>query len=135
MALTDQEKDDIRYHLGYPGIRPTGVAFGAVIPVEMTFLLESTMDVLRDGQLERVRRFLCALEKIECLMVEFLPDAAVTKLGSGLEINQGSQDKLEHEYWRWAARLADILAVPFYPFAARFAAGQGARVKSVPVVS
>lgn len=135
MPLTDDDKESIRYHLGYPGIRPTGVSFGTVVPIEATFLLEANMDVLREGNVVRVQRLVCTLEKIECLMQEFLPDAAVNRLASGLEINQGSQDKLEREYWRWAGRLADILAVPFYPYAARFTAGRGPRVQSVPVVS
>lgn len=134
MPLTVEERVKIRHHLGYPNLS-TGqaMAFGSVIPIQAHFLLESSMNNLLVDAEPIVRRLICTLDEIECLMARALPDLQVTRTGSGVELDKTYNDTLEKEYMRFAARLCDVLAVPFHPFSLRYSGGQRGVVRSIPV--
>ena len=59
------------------------------------------------------------LDGIECRLVDALDRLAATRL-DGLELRPDETERLEGEYARWAARLANQLGVPLYPYAPRF---------------
>ena len=125
MAFTLQEKERIRYHLGYLNVTTaSSITFGVPTPLQTLFIVDSAMDrVLPEGE-DRVRTFVNILDGIECKMVEgqdFLP---ANRLGD-LEIRVGHIDQLEEEYTRFAGRLADQLGVPLYPYSTKFKRPRG----------
>ena len=132
MPFDAAEKERIRYHLGYLNVQPAAsIQFGQPRPIQTLFLVESAIEnVLPEGE-DRVRRTLRVLDEIECKLIDAQDRLAATQLDS-LHLREGEPDLLEHEYHRWAGRLADTLGVPLYPFAERFR--RSARVGSIPVV-
>lgn len=144
--LTELDRANIRHHLGYLAVGATNnnsqafpppgapgnaasVQFGIPRPVETLFLLELAMNQILEISIPRVRDMLGTLDLIERTMVQSIVRLAADKVGSitlrSSLPGQSEQDALEREYQRWAARLADDLGVPFYPFSRRFKAGTG----------
>ncbi len=119
-TLTDAEKSRVRYHLGYlaSGFAPS-LQFGLPRPVQTVFMLEQALSGLVEaGGLDRVRRILSFLDRIEEKMVCALDQLGVEQLGE-IKLRKEHPDLLEKEYDRWSSRLADILGVPKYPFSAK----------------
>lgn len=135
MALTDEQKERVRYHLGYLSSSPAGsLQFGQPRPAQTLFLVESAMGNLMAVAEPRVLRILGVLDDIECKLVEGLEYLVASSLDS-MQIREDHLDRLEREYWRWAGRLADVLGVPFYHYANRFRKeGRGSKAGSIPVV-
>lgn len=133
MPLTEQEKERVRYHMGYMGTSygggqaAAGIQFGVARPVQTAFLLEEAIQLLlvNPHALSRVRSLLGTLDKIECQLEAASCTLVAARLGE-LELHPGKDrgmfftDLLEREYKRWAERLADVLGVPFYPYSTRF---------------
>lgn len=132
-ALTDEEKERVRYHLGYPTVQLVGsVQFGLPRPLQTAFILESSMASLIATAIDRVRRYLQILDDIECKLVDAQCRLAAKQLGE-ITLRDDEPDKLEHEYWRWASRLADILGVPLYYYSNRFKGQSGVAAGNIPV--
>lgn len=132
MPFDAAEKERIRYHLGYLNAQPAAsLQFGQPRPIQTLFLVESAVENLLPEAEDRVRRFVRVLDDIECKLIDAQDRLAATQLDS-LYLRDGEPDLLEHEYHRWASRLADTLGVPLYPFAERFRRVRGAG--NIPVV-
>jgi len=128
MALQANEKEQVRYHLGYTGTGDKAASLVGGIPThhQTMFLLENAMTLLMPESEPRVRAILQILEGLECQMVSAQTNLAVRKLGE-LELREATAgethtDLLEREHTRWAKRLADIFGVPLYQFSAKFGA-------------
>lgn len=120
-ALTDAEKERVRYHLGYLETSfAASIQFGLPRPVQTVFMLESAMELLVNSDaIDRVRRILFTLDEIEEKLRAALCSMIAEQLGT-LKLRGNYTDLLEKEYVRWANRLADIFGVPKYFFSARF---------------
>ena len=128
MALTTAERERVRYHLGYLQVTAAAsLSFGIPRPIQTIFLVESSMTLLIVEAEPRVRRILDILDRTECRLEEAQERLAAKRLGD-LELRDGEPDQLEHEYDRWAKRLADIFGVPLYPYAARFGPARAGNV-------
>lgn len=134
MAFSDQEKERIRYHLGYLNTQPAAsIQFGQPKPIQTLFLVESAMDLVINTDAEdRVRNYLNVMDSIECKMVDALDRLAAKQLDT-LTLREDEIDKLEVEYYRWAGRLAGQLGVPLYPFALKFKLARGRMAGTIPV--
>lgn len=136
MALTAQEKERTRYHLGYGNVEPSAsISFGVPAPVQTLFLLEEAMNrMLPEGE-DRIRRYLKILDDIECKLVDAQDRLAAKSLGElVLERDHGNEpDLLEREYARWGMRLAEHLRVPIYPYAERYKQFAASMAGSIPV--
>ncbi len=126
-ALSDADKERVRYHLGYLNTSfAASLTLGIPRPVQTLFLVEDAMGLLIPQTVPRVLRILGILDDIECMLVKALPQLAVSRVGQ-LELHplkdrgKLSTESLEVEYVRWGNRLCDILGVPHYPFSARYA--------------
>lgn len=126
-ALTEEEKEKVRYHLGYleTSFAPS-IALGIPKPLQTVFLLEQGLTLLVNGfAVNRVRCILKVLDETEAKIFGAQSTLVADKLGE-LSLHplkaQGKlvTDSLEGEYRRWANRLADIFGVPIYPFSDRF---------------
>lgn len=149
MALTDQEIERVYYHLGYPEVvirngQAPSIQLGVPRPVETSFLVGQAVSSLVDDSIpytiDRIRRLLNILDNLENQIEAAACTLAAEKLGEmtlrGAEHGKTFPDLLEREYVRWAARLADVLGVPLYPYSRRFAnaaAMGGGGVYSIPV--
>jgi len=119
-TLTDEERAQIRYHLGYPNVSAVAsYQIGVPIPVQTAFLVESAMGRVIPLAIPKVREILALLDNIECRMIEGQKRLAANKVGE-IEVRPEEIPQLEREHTRWAQRLADILCVPLYPFSAKF---------------
>lgn len=130
MAFTPEEKANIRYHLGYPNVEPvSGYGLGIPIPLQTSFILESTMDRVIAVFEPKIRELLEVLDGIECNMVKAQKRLSANRVGD-IELRQTEISQLEAEHSRWAKRLADCLCAPIYPFSTKFA---GTRAGNIPV--
>jgi hypothetical protein len=119
-VFDSRERERIRYHMGYLSVAPAAsITFGIPVPIQTLFLIELSMDnVLPDAE-DRVRKFLTILDDIECRMIDGQTYLVATRMDE-IEVRPDHIDKLEDEYSRWAARMADELGAPLYPGSYKF---------------
>ena len=126
-ALTEEERERVRYHLGYMETSfAASLQFGIPRPTQTIFLVEQALGLLNNPfAVARVQKVLAILDNVECQLVGpgqqllYAEQLGELKLRPALE-GQTSTDLLEREYVRWARRLADIFGVPLYPYSDRF---------------
>lgn len=132
MPLSPEESERIHYHLGYLNTSTAAsIQFGLPRPIQTLFILDQAIVNMPEVALPRIRRILTILDNIECKLVNAQNRLAAESLGD-LKLRQGEPDLLEHEYWRWASRLADDMGVPLYAYSNRFK-GQGPAAGIIPV--
>ena len=139
--LTAEEKDNIRYHLGYLVANPTGsIQLGLPAASQPLFVVEQQLNRIPTTSIGRVRRMLAELDSIEDQMSDARVRMQAAKLGEITLRLPGEKatvetDALEEEYDRWGNRLANILGAPYYPYAKRFQGGgkPGMMLRRVPV--
>jgi hypothetical protein len=121
MGLSKDEKDRVRYHLGYPSVSTNAsLQFGLPKPLQSLFLIEDAMLFVLPGDPEdRVRRIIKIMDDIECKLVDAEDFLVAEELGN-MKLRDKHPDLLEKEYVRWGKRLADIFGVPIYPYAERY---------------
>ena len=133
MAFTDEEKQRIRYHLGYPSVKSAAaLSYGMVKPLQTLFLVESAMNLILPVAEDKVRGLLNTLDTIECRLQDAQTRMAATSVDT-LTMRRDEADALETEYRRWANRLADTLGVPLYAYSLRFQRQGAVYAGSIPV--
>lgn len=133
MAFTDEEKQRIRYHLGYPSVQPAAaLTYGMPKPLQTLFLVESAMNLILPVAEDKVRSLLTTLDTIECRLQDAQTRMAATSVDN-LTMRKDETDALEGEYRRWANRLADLMGVPLYAYSLRFHRGGVSFAGSIPV--
>jgi hypothetical protein len=132
LAFSEEEKERIRYHLGYLNVgAAASLQFGLPAPIQMLFIVESAMEkVLPVGE-DRIRSHISFMDKIECAMMEGIDYLPANRLGD-MELRKTHLHDLEDEYYRWANRLAGQLGVPLYLYAEKFQAARGRRGGMIP---
>ncbi len=125
MPLIDQDRERIRYALGYPSVKALAAAqFGVPRPLATNYQLETAMNQILENAVGRVRDILAQLDTIEQQMKDATGYMVADQLEE-LKLRADYPQLLENEYNRWAGRLADIFGVPYYGFSMRFQAGPG----------
>lgn len=133
MPLTTQDREKIRYHLGYINVQPAAsITFGVPRPQQTLFLVETAMSNILEESIPRVRQIVSVLDSIECKLIDAQERLKATELGE-LKLRRDETDALDKEYLRWASRLADLLGVPLYAYSQRFASLTQRRAGNVPV--
>ena len=134
MALTDEEKQRTRYHLGYPSVQSAAaLSYGMVKPLQTLFLVESAMNLILPAAESKLRSILGVLDGVECRLID-AQDRLAAKSVDSLTMRPDETAALEEEYRRWANRLADILGVPLYGYSLRFQRQGSAFAGSIPVM-
>lgn len=132
MALTDGEKQRIRYHLGYPSLTDAAsLSFGVPTLNQTNHLVESALNRLLEPSLEQIRSIVRVMDGIELQLISAQSRLRAEKLEE-LTLRGDECDALEGEYRRWGYRLADIIGAPIYPYSMRYKSG-GNMVTSVPI--
>lgn len=133
MALTDSEKERVRYHLGYPEVQPAAsITFGIPRPIQTAFLVESAMNLLLPVAEDRVRSIVGVMDGIECRLID-AQDRLAAKRIDQLELRDDEPSQLENEYQRWGFRLADTLGVPVYAYSTKYRRGGNKTITNVTV--
>lgn len=132
MALTTEEKQRVRYHLGYGAVQPAAaLTFGMVTPYQTAYLVESAMELVLPVAESKVRQIIDVMDGIECRLIDAQTRFAAESIDQ-LKMRDNEPQKLEEEYRRWGFRLADVLSVPVYPYSTRYFPAVGAAT-NVPV--
>ena len=133
MALTAEERQQVRYHLGFVSVFPAAsINFGMPRPIQTLFLVEQAMDYLMPVGEAKVRQIIGIMDGIECRLVDAQDRLAAQSLDN-LTMRADETDALEGEYFRWGGRLADTLGVPFYAYSNRYKKHGKAYAGSIPV--
>jgi hypothetical protein len=134
MALTEEERQKVRYHLGYMSVTAAvQITYGVAKPAQTLFLVELAMNNLMPVAEDKVRQLIGILDGIECRLVDAQERLAASSIDQ-LKMRADEPDALEHEYYRWGGRLADTLGVPFYAYSNRYkSGGQTKTVSNVAV--
>ncbi len=120
MALTTEERERVRYHLGYLQVQPAAsISFGIPRPIQTLFLVETALTNLLEVAEPRVRRIIQVMDDIECKLIDSVDVLEASQMGD-LHTRENAPGLIDKEYYRWASRLADVLGVPLYPYSARF---------------
>ena len=131
--LSQDEKQRVAYHMGYPAVTSAAsVAFGVPMMTQTNFLVYSILDKLLDSGIDQVRSISTVMDNIETKMIEAQDRLAATQLEE-LTLREDEIDKLESEYRRWGYRLSDITGAPVYPYSRRYAVGGAGSVSSIPI--
>lgn len=134
MALTDFERQRVRYHLGYPSVQPAAaITFGIVRPIQTLFLVESAMNLILPQAEDEVRRIIGIMDGVECRLVE-AQDRLAAKRIDNLELRDDEPAQLEAEYRRWGYRLADNLGCPIYAYSTKYRTAGKTTAGNVSVV-
>ena len=117
MALTQQEKARIRYHLGFPNIS-AGTQLGLGFPAagHPAYLLESAMDDILPEAEPKVREVLAQCECIERQMMEAKRRLIASSVGEVDLRGPEELEALEDQYDYWTDALVDIFGVNKNPF-------------------
>ncbi len=133
MAFTPEERQQIRYHLGYNSSQPAAsITFGIPRPIQTLYLVELAMNYILPVAENKVRQIVGVLDGIECRLVEAQERLAAKSLDT-LTMRADETDALEAEYYRWGGRLADVLGVPFYAYSNRYKRHGKSYAGSIPV--
>ncbi len=133
MALTPEERQQVRYHLGFNSSQPAAaITFGIARPIQTLFLVETAMNYLLPIGENKVRQILGIMDGIECRLVD-AQDRLAAKSLDNLTMRADETDALEAEYYRWGGRLADTLGVPFYAYSNRYKRHGKSYAGSIPV--
>lgn len=120
MALTQEERQKVRYHLGYPSVQPAAsITFGLSTPIQTLFLVENAMNLILPVAENEVRRLIGILDGVECRL-QAAQDRLAAKRIDQLELRDDEPGQLEGEYRRWGYRLADTLGVPIYAYSTKY---------------
>ncbi len=133
MALTDEEKQRVRYFLGYPSVQPAvGISFGVPKLIQTQFLLELAMEKILPIAENKIRQIIGVMDGIECRLID-AQDRLAAKSLDNLTMRADETDALEAEYYRWGGRLADTLGVPFYAYSNRYKRHGKSYAGTIPV--
>lgn len=123
--LTDDEKADIRRHMGYGGVQQASTFdLGVPAPVQTAFLIEGAMQRLLPESEPKLRAYLANLNGIEQQWLDDQQDYAASKVGS-IEVNLKEFEDLIKQYKFWQGNVANLLQVQPNPFDMRPGLGQG----------
>jgi hypothetical protein len=132
--LSQEEKTAILLHLGYfaQSMSVGSISLGIPAASQPMFLVASAVERVPESAVGRIRLCLARLAVIEDALAKVVDQLNVDKVGD-ISMRSDAGDAIEHEYARWAARLANYLGVPLNPFAERYA-NSGPAPMSRPVI-
>lgn len=129
MAFSEDEKVQIRYHLGFMNVNELYTfAAGIAHSIPHMSLLEGAMTRVLPFAETKVRQILERLNETETQKFENQEAVVVTSIGD-ITIDPMGQHKFENVYLYWRACLGNLLAVDPNPYDQRFQnSGLNARV-------
>lgn len=120
--------------MGYLNVQEASSFFlGVPSAVQTQFLIEPALNRILASAEPMFRKYIEALNGIECQILEDQSNLAATKIGN-IEVNTEEFKMLMNQYKFWQGQLANLLGIPPNPFDQRPGFGQGgANGINVPV--
>ena len=118
MALDVNERERVRYHLGYLNLSDqVAISLGFPSASHLQFIAESSMnDLLPEGE-PGVRRAIQELDCIEDQLSSFRTTLQLQASGGGVKFSgDDGMMALEQQYKWWRNKLSDTLGTPPNPF-------------------
>ena len=125
--ITEQDKARARGHLGYPETNEAFIfALGVPASYPFTFITEAAYNRILPSAEARFVQLLDRMDAIEQQIEDNTENVEVTRVDE-IEINEKALEAAIKRYKYWQGKLANILAVPPYPFDQRpwFGASSG----------
>lgn len=120
MAFTDQEKERIRYSLGYLGASSAAsIQLGMPRPLQTLFLVDDAISLILATSEDRVRKILGIMDDIEEKLIDAQDRLAATRVDT-IDIRSDEMDRLEEQWVRWGKQLSSILGAPVYKYNDRY---------------
>jgi len=121
VALSLQERERIRYHLGYLNTAPgQSIFLGLPAASQPLFILESAMNSILPEAEDTARRAVRELDCIEDQLSQQRGRLGIVTAETGIRFDiAGALHELEDQYQLWARTLADVFGVPINPFSLR----------------
>lgn len=117
MALSNAEKERVRYHLGYMSTNmSSSLSLGVPSVSQLQFILERQMVSLLVDAEPGVRRAIQELDCIEDQQSSFRRSLEVLSTGDVKIRGADAFAELDIQYSRWCQRLADTLGSTINPF-------------------
>ena len=125
MSLTEEEKVDGRRHMGFLNVQEASTfVLGVPAAVQTQFPVEAAMNKLLPSAEQMFRKYIDALNGIECQLLENQENLAASKVGN-IEINLEEFKGLMTRYKFWQGNLANLLGIAVNPFDQRPGFGSG----------
>ena len=132
MALTDIEKQRVRWHLGYTSVSSAAsMALGIPALRQTDYMVNRSMDMLLPVAEADLRRVIGIMDGIEDRMVRAATHVAAETL-NGLKLRPDEFDQLCRQYRVWGERICDCLHVPPQLFSSRYQQNAGGGFRIVP---
>jgi len=126
MALSQEERAKVRYHLGFPSIaKRTVLALGFPSGGHPLFLVENAMTEILPEAEPKLREVLLECDCIEAQMRDARGRMRTASVGQVQLRSTAEIDDLEGRYTYWTDALADMLGVVKNPFSVRHRAMSG----------
>lgn len=118
MPLDLNEKERVRYHLGFLNISPAGaIALGFPSSSQIQFIVDSALNSVLPEAEPGVRRAIQELDCIEDQLSVARTPLVLSAAGGGVKFRGADAlIELENQYRWWAQSLADTLGTPVNPF-------------------
>lgn len=125
MAFSEEEKVQIRHHLGYLNVAQAQTfSLGTPAAVETQFLIEGAMNKVLPAAESKARQMIANCDAVESQMVEN-QELLVAEQVDEIKVRQDEFEALLKRYHFWRNALANILGVYPNPFDKRFASTGG----------
>lgn len=123
MALNEDEKNAVRYYMGYAQINTAAaISLGVPDKTQLNFIVEFNMRFLNPIAEPRVRRSIQELECIEEELSRTRRGVEVKSVTGSVQFqHQEAFDILKEQYVDWVGTLADTLGAPVNQFSNRLA--------------
>lgn len=108
MALTEEERVDIEYHLGWVLRQQVLLANGNIVEHQIVSLLRSLVNDTEPKHEYRIREALCELQRCQDEKKSLRGKAGIVRTGDTYLDVDGGLRTLDEEYKLWANKLADI---------------------------
>lgn len=109
MALTEDEKVRIEYHLCWTSFSQVLNVTGVVVDHQVVTMLRRNMNEAPEKSLPKIRECLCECEKIEGEIKSARKRFGVKEVDGAKFDAREQMDLLDNEYNRWRKHLADCL--------------------------
>ena len=123
VTLTEEEKNRVRYHLGYPMIYPaSAIILGVPASAQPAYLLEHSLELIPDTAISIIRTLIAKCDATDGGVFES-QDRLVAKAVDEVDLNPDEAVLRRREYRYWVQKLADTLGAPINAYAAAFQSG------------
>lgn len=120
MAISEENKNRIRRHLGYGGVQQAATfLLGTPAAVETAFMVEGSYARILPSAELMLYRMLDRLDEIETMIFESAGSIEASEVGN-IKLRDDAMEKFVQRYGFFQGEVANLLQIPVNPFDQRF---------------